>query len=183
VLRKLFNDVGETEIAATMDFVGGWPNLASEREPERWLDGCREAVIIMDGDVGRKLTKRSEPLTDLAKEIDRRFDGHALRLRVLRRYGIENYFPLRAYETVLQRDLRKYAPIPTDKAIEKHFVEPQTWWQKWMNRLRKKPAASFYRKQQNADVATLLTFADIEGTDLAEILREIHQQAEDARGH
>lgn len=32
-----------------MDFVGGWPDLLSETEPERWLDQCRQSgsVVIL----------------------------------------------------------------------------------------------------------------------------------------
>ena len=54
VFRKLLTDAGEHDMAAAIDFVGGWPNLLIEEQPERWLDGCREAVIIMDGDVERR---------------------------------------------------------------------------------------------------------------------------------
>lgn len=88
---------------------------------ERWLDGCRQTFIIMDGDQGRRLSKRGQPLSSLAKDLQQRFAPHPLRLLVLKGYGIENYLPRRAYEAVLQRDLAPYFPIPSAKKIEEHF--------------------------------------------------------------
>jgi hypothetical protein len=111
IFRKLFTEIGETEIAETLDFVGGWANLLSEQEPGRWLDGCRQAIIIMDGDEGRKLKKPKRPLTQPAKDLQHRFANHPLKLKVLERYGIENYLPQHAYERVLGRNLSTYFPI------------------------------------------------------------------------
>jgi hypothetical protein len=65
VYDKLLREVGHGALAETLDVVGGWPMLSS-RPPERWLDGCREAVIIMDGDLGRRLNKRVKPYTLIA---------------------------------------------------------------------------------------------------------------------
>ncbi len=180
IFRKLFNEVGETEIAETLDFVGGWPNLLSEHEPQRWLDGCRQAIIIMDGDEGRKLKKNNRPLSQQAKDLQRRFANHPVRLEVLERYGIENYLPQHAYETVLGRNLSGYFPLP-DKKIEEHFREPQPLLQRIINTLRKRTTPSFYQKRLNEQVATHLTAADIDGTDLARIINDIHAAAETAR--
>jgi hypothetical protein len=129
----LFQELGEVEIATSLDFVGGWANLRSEHEPERWLDGCRRAVLIMDGDEGRKLKKKNQPLTDSAKEIQRRFANYPLELQVLHAYGIENYLPRRACEAVLQRNLAKYFPIPPAVKIEEHFRERLPFWSRWLN--------------------------------------------------
>jgi hypothetical protein len=181
VFRTLFRELGEHEIADTLDFVGGWPNLISEQEPERWLDGCREAVIIMDGDQGRKLTKKSQPLTDQAKDIERRFAEHPLTLKVLRRYGIENYLPRRAFQAVLGRDLGNYFPMPPAKKIEDHLCDPKRLWPRWLKRLRKKQPTTFYQKRLNEQAAQHLVMADIESSDLAEVIRAIKQRAEDAR--
>jgi hypothetical protein len=181
IFRKLFTEIGETEIADTLDFVGGWANLLSEQEPGRWLDGCRSAVIIMDGDEGRKLTKAKRPLTQQAKDLDRRFAKHPLKLQILERYGIENYLPQLAYEAVLGRNLSGYFPIPDAKKIEEHFREPQPFWQRLLNGLRPRKLPSFYQKRLNEQVAAHLTMADITGTDLAGIINEVHDVAEAAR--
>jgi len=180
IFRKLFNEIGETEIAETLDFVGGWANLLSEQEPGRWIDGCRQAVIIMDGDEGRKLNKPKRPLTQPAKDLQRRFANHPLKLQILQRYGIEHYLPRHAYEAVLGRNLSTYFPMP-DKKMEEHFVEPQTLWQRLINRLRGRKIPSFYQKRLNEHVAAHLTMADITGTDLAKIINDVHDAAEAAR--
>jgi len=180
IFRKLFTEVGETEIAETLDFVGGWANLLSEHEPGRWLDGCRQAIIIMDGDVGRKLDNPTRPLTHAAKDLQRRFAKHPLKLQILERYGIENYLPQNAYEAVLGRDLSAYFPLP-DKKMEDHFQEPQTLWQRLINCIRRRKSSSFYRKQLNEQVAAHLKMADLTGTDLARIINEVHDAAKAAR--
>ncbi len=167
IFRQLFTELGETEIADTIAFVGGWPNLRSEHEPQRWLDGCRQAVIIMDGDQGRHLSRTKRPLTAATTELVQRFRSYPLKLHVLQRHGIENYLPQHAYETVLQRDLNTYFPIPHDKKSDDHFCEP--------------PAAPFYQKHRNGEIATHLTMADISDTDLAAIINEIHAAAEASR--
>lgn len=182
IFRKLFLELGETEIAESLDFVGGWPNLLSEHQPERWLDGCRQATLIMDGDQGRRLTKKNQPLSNQAKELERRFANHPLKLRVLRRYGIENYLPQKLYERVLQRDLSNYFPIPPAKKIDDHLCEPQPFWRRWLSRLlRKRKLASFYQKNLNEQVAEHVTMADIEDTDLADIVHDVKQAAEESR--
>ncbi len=167
IFRKLFNELAEHEIADTLDFVGGWANFLSEHEPERWLDGCRQAVVIMDGDNGRQLTKKNQPFTKEAEDINQRFATHPLKLRVLCRHGIENYFPRHACESVLQRDLTNYFPIPVDKKIEDHFCDPL--------------GQTFYQKRLNEEIARHLTIADIRETDLGAILTEVKERAEEAR--
>jgi hypothetical protein len=161
IFRTLFREIGEHEIAGTLDFVGGWANLASEWEPERWLDGCREAFIVMDGDQGRKLNEPDEPLTDQAKDLERRFAKHSLTLKVLRRYGIENYLPQHSYETVLKRDLSAFFPIPQTEKIEGYIPS--------------------FHKRLNEHLAQHLTMADVEHTDLADVIRSVKEQAEAAR--
>jgi len=165
ILRKLFRELGEEEIARTMGLIGGWPNLRAEREPEHWLDGCRQAIIIMDGDQGRDLSKSQAPLTEQAKDLQRHFADFPLTLHVLGRHGIEHYLPRHAYETVLGRDLAAFFPIPPNKKIIEHFSDP----------------TPFYNKGLNERIAEHTTLADVEGTDLADILRSIKQTAEAAR--
>lgn len=135
----------------------------------------------MDGDNGRHLRRPKKPFTNDAKEIFRRFKGHPLTLYVLQRYGIENYFPKNACETVLQRDLTAYFPIPYHAKAEDHFCDPKPYWPRWLNRFRKKKPVPFYRKELNEQVARHLTMKDVEDTDLATIIQAIKQQAETAR--
>src|SRR2546428_7267771 len=141
--------------------------LVSEDKPERWYDGCRQAIIIMDGDRGRKLRHPNRPLSNEAKDVERRFKGHPLTLHVLQRYGIENYFPRHAVETVLGRDLGAYFPIPPTEKIEKHFRHQ--WWRRLLNWLQGRKTTSFFAKNLNEQIAQQLTMADIQGTDLADV--------------
>jgi hypothetical protein len=183
VFRKLLTDAGEHDMAVTIDFVGGWPNLLIEEQPERWLDGCREAVIIMDGDVGRKLTKKGQPYTNEAKRAFQRCKPHAITIYVLKKYGIENYFPQHACEAVLQRDLTRYFPIPAQKPIAEHFSEPQPLWRRTLDRILRRAPRSFYQKRRNGEIAAHVTLTDIEGTDIAEIINELKTKAEQSRQH
>lgn len=181
VFRRLLRDVGEEELARTIALVGGWGNLQAEREPEHYLDGCKEAIIIMDGDNGRNIRKPSKPYTRQAKEIFARFKGRRLTLYVLERYGIENYFTKSACETVLKRDLTAYFPIPEYAKAEEHFTDPKPYWPKWLNRFRTRKPTSFYRKEFNEQIAAHLSIVDLIGTDLARIINEIKAQAEKSR--
>lgn len=171
IFRTLCNDAGEVEIANTLDFVAGWPTLLAETQPERWLDGCRQAFIVMDADEGRDLTRENRPLTEQAREIQRRFGDHPLQLRVLQRFGIENYVPRHAYEAVLLRDLTSYFPLPETISILEHFRDQDAGHQ---------TDASFYRKNLNQAVAQHLHAADISETDLAAIINEITRVSEQA---
>jgi hypothetical protein len=167
IFRTLFNEVGETEIAERIGLIGGWPNLGAETEPARWLDGCRRAVIIMDGDQGRDLTKDTRPFTKHAEDLYLRFAQHPITFYVLRRHGIENYLPQHAYETVLERDLSAYFSLPETIAIDDHLCEPGQ--------------PSFYHKSLNKRAAQHLKMTHIEGTDLADIIRDVAAAAAETR--
>ena len=180
IFHKLLTEGGEHDMAATLDFVGGWPNFLI-KEPERWLDGCRHAVIILDGDRGRHLTKSGLPYTPEGKRAIQLCKPHAITLHILQRYGIENYFPRHACEAVLQRDLAAYFPIPVHKPIKEHFSEPRPWWRTILDRIQRRPARSFYEKRQSDQIAKLLMLTDIAGTDLAPIIEELERMGAQAR--
>ncbi len=166
------------------DFVGGWPNLL-EKDPQRLLDGCREAVVVMDGDRGRNLSKKGRPYSREAKMAHSLFQSRPIQLRVLQRYGTENYFSQAACEAVLDKDLSAYFPIPGFLPIKAHFVDwPNSFWRWLITALRKLikknvPAGkrSFYGKHLNRRVASRMTLTDLAGTDLLQILREISERA------
>lgn len=109
----------------------------------RWLDGCRHAVIILDGDVGRNLKKNGQHYTTEGKRAIQLCKPHAITLHILQRYGIENYFPQHACEAVLNRDLAAYFPIPVHKPIQEHFSERRPWWRTIFDPLQHRPHQSF----------------------------------------
>jgi hypothetical protein len=179
VFDKLLRELGEDQLANTLDVVGGWPILLS-RPRERWIDGCREAIIIMDGDRGRRLGQRRRPLTAEAKRAIDRLEGLPIRLFILERYGIENYFSRRALEAVLQRSLADYMPIPDDIPIGRHLVERSGRFDKLLLIIRRitridlfSKRASLYNKSLNQEVAGHLSLADLSGTDLEQILSAV----------
>lgn len=167
VLKRLLELADEHGMARTVDYVGGWPNLVSKTDPDRWLDGCQEAAMVMDGDRGRHLCKGKKPLTQEAKKAETMLRGYPIRLHVLKRYGIENYFSQRACEKVLQRDLSAYFPIPDHVPILEHFRERSSG-----------QSGSFYRKNLNEQIAQFLQLDDIANTDLRSILDSIKEQAD-----
>jgi hypothetical protein len=91
---------------------------------------------------------------------------HPIKLLILKRHGIENYFPRRAYENILRRDMARYFPIPETVKIEEHLRDQN---------------GPFYPKSANEQIAEHLVYRDIAGTDLADIIDEVHNDAEAAR--
>jgi hypothetical protein len=156
VVRGLLAQVADVP-EVLFDFVGGWPALVN-KDPHAFLRGAKEAIVIMDGDNGRKLDKEDRPYTQQAKEQEKRFQAAGVELRILRRYGIENYFPRHALEAVLQRDLASYFPVPETEALTDHVP--------------------FYSKGRNADVVSRIDLErDLAVTDLHTIIHEIAAKA------
>jgi hypothetical protein len=81
IFRRLIDQVSDVSIDFTVDNVHGWPGLQQETDPNAWLAQCHEAVIVMDGDNGRKLNKNSMPLTDMAKREQAKLRGYPTRLK------------------------------------------------------------------------------------------------------
>lgn len=167
------------------DFVGGWPNLVA-KDPHSFEHGCKEALIVMDGDQGRRLARSARPLTQLARDQLRRLVGLPVELHVLQRYGIENYFPQTAFETVVRRDLTPFFPIPHHVAVTEYLKDgAPLWWQRirrfLISRLHLKlklTGQSLYAKTANQRIAQLVVLdRDLSGTDLAAIVRLIAERA------
>jgi hypothetical protein len=183
VFRELLSQVPDLP-EIDVDFVGGWPNLGA-KDASYFQHGCHEAVVVMDGDLGRKLTKSKKPLTDMAREQKKRLAGFGAELHVLERYGIENYFPQKALETVLGRDLRTYFPIPDHVAVNDYLRETGDWRNRWkrflVSRFRLPLAFTggrLYDKGKTKDVVRLVSLdRDLKGTDLFTIVHAIAAKA------
>jgi hypothetical protein len=184
VFRALLSQVPDVP-EVLFDFVGGWPALA-KKDPDGFLRGAKGAIVVMDGDNGRRLDKRNRPLTVIARQQERRLSAAGVELRVLQRYGIENYFPRAALESVLKRDLASCFPIPQHEPVRTRLGGTTT--SRWL-RFRKfvartlrlspeKSTQSFYSKSQNAEVAEHISLErDLKGTDLYTIIHEIAESA------
>jgi hypothetical protein len=148
------------------DWVGGWGGLVN-KDPYIFLLGAKEAIVVMDGDNGRKLDAQPPPLTDLAREQTARLRAAGVELRILERYGIENYFPRQAVEMVLQRDLASFFPLPHNVPIADHLSE-----------IVGVERRTFYPKSRNRDVVAHIDLdRDLAGSDLRTFIYEIAERA------
>jgi hypothetical protein len=138
--------------------INGWANaLNPSYDLSTLLDGCLFAIVVMDGDNGRDFKRSGKPLSKLALDLKRRLDKLNIPLRVLERYGIENYFSRSALEAVLGRDLSGAFPLLEDKAIC--------------------IAIPGYNKNLNDQVIQRMSPDDLENTDFLEIITEIRKWA------
>jgi hypothetical protein len=138
--------------------VGGWATALNQHyDFSPFLDGCLQAVFVMDGDNGRDFNRPGRPLTEDAKRLKRKLDELRIPLRILQRYGIENYLAQHALESVLNCNLSSSFPLPDDKPIA--AVIPN------------------YNKNLSAIVVERMSVDDLKGTDLLQILEEIRKWA------
>jgi hypothetical protein len=152
--------------AIIFDHVGGWSGLI-KKDPNIFLLGAKEAIVVMDGDNGRELDVQPPPLTGLAREQTARLKTAGVELRVLERYGIESYFPREAFEKVLKRDLSSFFPLPPDVSTTEHLSD-----------IEKGERRPFYPKSRNGEVVANISLdRDLASTDLCTIIHEIADAA------
>jgi len=188
VFDELVGQAGEVPEIVFGD-VGGWPGLRN-KDPDFLLLGSKSVIVIMDGDEGRKLSSPDQPLTDLAQEEQERLASHGIELHVLRRYGIENYFPQAAVERVLGMDLAPYFPIPEHIPVAEHLSRDNKglWYRfrRWaaskLDLKMPQPRQPLYSKSRNRDVAKFIALnPDLRGTDLFELINLIAKRARDLK--
>jgi hypothetical protein len=185
VFDDLVAQAGEVPLIA-FDNVGGWPALRN-KDPNSLLLGSKAVIIVMDGDQGRNLSKPDRPLTDETQEQERRLAKHGIVLYVLRRYGIENYFPRRSVERVLGMDLSAYFPVPEHVPFTQHLSQdskgPWYRFRRWvalkLDLKMPQPRQPLYSKSRNHEVAKFMTLNDVAGTDLFEVVHAIARRARD----
>jgi len=165
--------------------IAGWPGLL-DKDPDFLLLGSKAVMIVMDGDGGREFSKSNRPLTDTALSEHGRLARHGIELHVLRRYGIENYFPRAAVERVLGIDLSAYFPVPEHVPFTEHLSRDNKglWYRfrRWaaarLDLKMPQPRQPLYSKSRNRDVAPFIDLdGDLAGTDLSEIVRLIAARA------
>jgi len=113
------------------------------------------------------------------------FSGLPIDLRILERYGIENYFPQGVFEKVLGTDLCAYFPIPDHVSVIETLSKSRASWKyrlrKFVAKLLKFPQPSpkepLYSKKRNTDAAAHLNLQDLKGTDLFIIVHDISETA------
>jgi hypothetical protein len=162
VFQDLIGQVGEVP-EIMFDHVGGWSGLR-QKDPNLLLLVSKAVIVVMDGDEGRKLTKRKRPLTDMARDQQRRLARCGIDLCVLQRYGIENYFPQGAIERVLGMDLSAFFPVPEETPLTEHLsLDNKGLWYRFRQWVARKldlkmppPRRALYTKSQNQAVAKLM---------------------------
>jgi hypothetical protein len=109
--------------------------------------------------------RAGHPYTQQAKDQGKKFIGLPVELRVLERYGIENYFPRQVLEAIVGRDLASFFPLPPDAKVDEYLRDSVT-------------GAPLYSKKSNERVAQLIVLdRDLSGTDLAAIIQRIAERA------
>jgi hypothetical protein len=138
--------------------IGGWGELSNQDWPlDRLWDGCLDVVLIADGDNGRDWTRSDRMLSDAGNILMKRLKVIGVSGFILKRYGIENYFPKNAVEAVCGKLIAQSFPL-TDHA-----------------RAAEIPG---YSKESNSRIADHMSLADLEGTDLLDIIQELRRRVE-----
>jgi hypothetical protein len=185
VFRTFLTQIRDLSDEVKFNFVGGWSQLPL-KDPSLFMLGCKAAIVVMDGDQGRHLTKRNRPLTTTARREKARLAVSGVELFVLNRYGIENYFSKQAMEGVMGRDLTAYFPLSEDISVVDQLSEEFRPWsfriRRFLSRVLKlgAPAGrkSLYSKARNQEVAEKMNAAeDLNGSDLLDVLQHISSRA------
>ena len=80
-------------------------------------DGCHDFVILLDGDRAYDYTRPGLVERADARALLARLRRDGIEVKVLDRYGVENYFPRQAFEAVLGRDLSAHFPLDARRPV------------------------------------------------------------------
>ena len=123
------------------------------------VEGCHDFAILLDGDRTYDYTRPGLVTRPDARAFLVRLQQDGIEVKVLERYGLENYFPRHAFATVLEYDLGAHFPFDPQRPVSKQIPG--------------------YTKNMNVDLAKLTTLADLDGTDLRDFLECAAQLAGD----
>jgi hypothetical protein len=155
VYRALLDCRGLAAVAIIS--VNGWPNVLSPHfDVGAYLDGFQYAVLVLDGDNGRDLSAPDRPIKPQIQQVTDKLERAGLPVRVLKRYGIENYFSQNAFEKVLHRALSGAFPLDETRSVSSQV--------------------GGYSKNANVEIIKHMQMTDFDGTDLAEILDELRKR-------
>ena len=149
---------GAEDLNIVVQALGGWGTMLSPQwTPVHLGDGCHDFTILLDGDRAYDYTRdglveRSDVRATLA-----RLRRDRIEVKVLDRYGLENYFPQHVFETVMECDLS--AQFPLDPRVPVSDQIPG------------------YNKNMNVCLAKSTTLDDLARTDLKDFLTRVAQLA------
>ena len=140
--------------------LGGWATILNPQwHPGPLGDGCHDFVILLDGDRAYNYRRPGLVLHPDARGVLARLRRAGVEVKVLDRYGLENYFPPHAFETVMGHDLVAHFPLDPRRSVSDQIPR--------------------YSKNMNADLARLTTLADLADTDLRDFLERAARLAGD----
>ena len=113
--------------------------------------------MLLDGDGAYDYSRQGLVLKPEVRPFLTRLRADGIHVTVLERYGLENYFPRHAFESVIGRDLSAEFPIDPRRPVNQQIPG--------------------YNKNMNATLAQLTTHADLVGTDLAVFLELVERLA------
>lgn len=149
---------GSDNLNIVVQQLGGWGTiLSSQWTPEHLGDGCHDFAILLDGDRAYDYTRPGLVERADARALLTRLRRDRIEVKVLDRYGIENYFSQHAFQAVLGRDLSALFPLDARRPVSAQIPG--------------------YNKNMNAQLARVTTLADIVGTDLREFLERVARLA------
>ena len=140
--------------------LGGWGTIRSRQwTPVHLGDGCHDFAILLDGDGAYDYTRPGLVEQPDVRAFLARLRQDGIEVKVLDRYGLENYFPRHAFETVMERDLSAHFPLDPRRPVSMQIPG--------------------YNKNMNVDMARLSTRADLAETDLWDFLERVVRLAGD----
>ena len=151
---------GAENLNIVVQSLGGWGTMLSPQwTPVHLGDGCHDFAILLDGDRAYDYTRLCLVERADVRALLARLRQEGIEVKVLDRYGLENYFPRHAFETVMERDLG-----------EPFWLDP---------RRRVSDQIPGYSKNMNVNLARVTTLADLAGTELLRFLEHAAQLAGD----
>jgi hypothetical protein len=139
---------------------GGWANILNAHwTPQGLGDGCHDFVMLLDGDRAYDYSRPEPVLRHEVRRVLSKLERLSIEYHVLDRYGLENYFPQRAFEKVMGRPLAAHFPLDPRHPLN-----------------RQVPG---YSKDMNPTLAKETDLADLAGTDLGTFLERVSRLARD----
>ena len=114
--QKVF---GTENLNVVVQALGGWGTMLSRQwTPVHLGDGCHDFTILLDGDRAYDYTRDGLVERSDVRALLARLRQDRIEVKVLERYGLENYFPRHAFEAVMGRDLSAHFPLDPRRTCE-----------------------------------------------------------------
>ena len=151
---------GAENLNIVVQSLGGWGTMLSPQwTPAHLGDGCHDFIILLDGDRAYDYERPGLVMRDDARALLTRLRRDGIEVTVLDRYGLENYFPRHAFETVMKQGLGGHFPLDPRRPLSDQIRG--------------------HDKNINVDLARATILADLAETDLGAFLERVARLAGD----